>query len=82
MITYIERYSPLSWADSLRSPIVFYMSDKLFIARFLFVLFFEYPPKWCTDTGMAGATWKFDKFCLCEEEKKEGKKEKKSDEQY
>ena len=31
----------------------FYMSDKLFIARF-----FEYPPKWCTySAGMAGATW-------------------------
>ena len=30
----------------------FYMSDKLFIARF-----FEYPPKWCTySAGMAGAT--------------------------
>ena len=31
----------------------FYMTDKLFIARF-----FEYPPKWCTySAGMAGATW-------------------------
>ena len=31
----------------------FYMSDRLFIARF-----FEYPPKWCTySAGMAGATW-------------------------
>ena len=39
----------------------FYTSDKLFIARFyvvFFVVFFEYPPKWCTySAGMAGATW-------------------------
>ena len=33
----------------------FYMSGKLFIARFFF--FFLYPPKWCNySAGMAGAT--------------------------
>ena len=33
-----------------------YMSDKLFIARFVVVVFL-YPPKWCTySAGMAGAT--------------------------
>ena len=49
-----DRYSPLSWEDSLRSPVVL---DECDIAPF-YSAFFEYPPKWCIySAGMAGATW-------------------------
>ena len=43
----IQRYSPLSWADSLRLYVA--LREWLaFIARFCCCCFFEYPPKWCT----------------------------------
>ena len=48
----IQRYSPLSWADSLRSPVVLHERLAFYSA------FFEYSPKWCTySADMAGATW-------------------------
>ena len=47
----IQRYSPLSRADSLRSHVILHEWLAFYCA------FFEYPPKWCTySAGMAGAT--------------------------